>query len=474
MPGTIVPAESVPARMRKDQRNALVASFLGWTLDAFDFFIVVMVLTEIAKDFGRSNADLAFTLSVTLAFRPVGAFIFGLLADRYGRRTPLMIDVVFYSVIEIASGLAPDYTTFLILRALFGIGMGGEWGVGASLAMEAVPSRWRGILSGVLQEGYAIGNLMASLAYLFIFPIFGWRAMFFIGGAPAILAWFIRRKVRESEVWEKSRRKDWSQLWSAVRSHVSVYLLISVGITLFDVAYTHLSGWVKVPFPGMASGTGSFVLRSVLFFTGGLLVSFMADVTWRVAEGHRRLFFYMVTLMTMMNFVAHGTQDMFPTLLKVHRGFSPGLTAIVTMIANFGAIAGGVCGGLFSDRFGRRRGITTALVLAICVIPLWAYAPTTALLMAGAFIMQFMVQGAWGVVPAHITELSPDSVRGFFPGFAYQCGVLIAGSVGFLEALFAERTNYANAMAGMALTVLCICIVVVALGRENKSIEFGK
>jgi len=474
MPGAIVPAESVPARMRKDQRNALVASFLGWTLDAFDFFIVVMVLTEIAKDFGRSNADMAFTLSVTLAFRPIGAFIFGLLADRYGRRTPLMIDVVFYSVIEIASGLAPDYTTFLILRALFGIGMGGEWGVGASLAMEAVPSRWRGILSGVLQEGYAIGNLMASLAYLFIFPIFGWRAMFFIGGAPAILAWFIRRKVRESEVWERSRRKDWSQLWSAVRSHISIYLLIAVGITLLDIAYTHLTGWAHIPFPGMAGRTGSFVLRSVLFFTGGLLVSFMADVTWRVAEGHRRLFFYMVALMTMMNFVAHGTQDMFPTLLKVHRGFSSGLTAIVTMIANFGAIAGGVCGGLFSDRFGRRRGITTALVLAICVIPLWAYAPTTALLMIGAFIMQFMVQGAWGVVPAHITELSPDSVRGFFPGFAYQCGVLIAGSVGFLEALFAERTNYANAMAGTALMVLCVCIVVVALGRENKSIEFGK
>jgi SHS family lactate transporter-like MFS transporter len=474
MPGTIVPAELASLEKRKEQRNALIASFLGWTLDAFDFFIVVMVLTEIAKDFNHSTADMAFTLSVTLAFRPVGAFVFGLLADRYGRRTPLMIDVVFYSVVEIASGLAPNYTTFLILRALFGIGMGGEWGVGASLAMEAVPSRWRGILSGVLQEGYAIGYLMASLAYLFVFPLLGWRAMFFIGGAPAILAWFIRRKVKESEVWERTRRKDWSELWSVVRSHLKAYFMIAAGIALADLARTHLAAWTGIPLPVFLAGTGSVLARACMVFCGAMLIAFMADVTWRVAEGHRRLFFYLVALMTMMNFVAHGTQDMFPTFLKEHRGFSPRLTAIVTIISNFGAIAGGVFGGLFSDRFGRRRGITTALLLAMFTIPLWAYAPTTALLMAGAFIMQFMVQGAWGVVPAHITELSPDSVRGFLPGFSYQCGVLIAGSVGFLEALFAERMNYANAMAVTALTVFSLCIVVVALGREKKGIEFGR
>jgi len=474
MPAASASAERDLARKRKDQRNALIASFLGWTLDAFDFFIVVMVLTEIARDFNRSNADMAFTLGVTLAFRPVGAFIFGLLADRYGRRVPLMIDVVFYSVIEIASGLAPNYTTFLILRALFGIGMGGEWGVGASLAMEAVPSRWRGILSGVLQEGYAIGYLMASLTYLFVFPLFGWRAMFFIGGAPAILAWFIRRKVRESEVWERTRRKDWSGLWSAVRSHVRPYLMIAAAAVAIDFAYTGLAGRAGFPFPGFGSGAGSFLLRSVAVFISTVLVSFMADVTWRVAEGHRKLFFYLVAFMAMMNFVAHGTQDMFPTFLKEHRAFSAKLTAIVTIVANFGAIAGGICGGLFSDRFGRRRGIITALVCAICIIPLWAFAPTTALLMLGAFMMQFMIQGAWGVVPAHITELSPDSVRGFLPGFAYQCGVLLAGSIGYVEALFAERMNYANAMAGTALTVFCLCILVVALGRENKAIEFGK
>ncbi len=474
MPGTSSLTERASVDKRKESRNALVASFLGWTLDAFDFFIVVMVLTEVARDFGRSNAEMALTLSVTLAFRPVGAFIFGLLADRYGRRTPLMIDVVFYSVVEIASGLAPNYTTFLILRAFFGIGMGGEWGVGASLAMEAVPSRWRGILSGVLQEGYAIGYLMASLAYLFVFPIFGWRAMFFIGGAPAILAWFIRRKVRESEVWEKTRRKDWSELWAVVRSHLWAYSLIAAGVALIDFALSHMASWVDIALPGIFAEAGSGWIRACAFFVATMLIAFMADVTWRVAEGHRKLFFYLVALMVMMNFVAHGTQDMFPTFLKQHRGFPPRLAAIVTIVSNFGAIFGGIVGGFFSDRFGRRRGIITALVFAVFTIPLWAYAPTTALLMAGAFIMQFMIQGAWGVVPAHITELSPDSVRGFLPGFAYQCGVLIAGSIAFLEALFAERMNYANAMAVTALTVFLLCIFVVALGREKRGIEFGE
>jgi SHS family lactate transporter-like MFS transporter len=474
MPGTIAPTRLAAVEKLSQQRNALIASFLGWTLDAFDFFIVVMVLTEIARDFNRSNADMAFTLGATLAFRPVGAFLFGLMADRYGRRAPLMISVVFYSVVEIASGLAPNYASFLILRALFGIGMGGEWGVGASLAMEAVPSRWRGILSGVLQEGYTIGYLMASIAYLFVFPVFGWRVMFFIGGAPAILAWFILRKVRESEVWEQTRRKDWSELWSVVRMHLPAYFLIAAAAVLIDRARHYLAAWTGIPVPDFFLATDSLLWRAAAVFCGVLLIAFMADVTWRVAEGHRRLFFYLVALMTMLNFVAHGTQDMFPTFLKEHRGFSPKLTAIATITSNFGAMLGGIGGGLFSDRCGRRRGIITALFLAILIIPLWAYAPTTALLMAGAFLMQFMIQGAWGVVPAHITELSPDSVRGFFPGFAYQCGVLIAGSVGFLEALFAERMNYANAMAVTALTVFSLCIVVVALGREKRGIEFGR
>src|SRR6266576_5501324 len=340
---------------------ALFAGFLGWTLDAFDFFLVVVTLTAIAKEFHRSDKEIALSLALTLGFRPVGAFIFGLLADRYGRRLPLMLDLVFFSVIEVLSGLAPNYTTFLVLRALFGIGMGGEWGVGASLAMEKVPPRLRGVLSGLLQEGYAAGYLLAAGCYFFVFPHCGWRPLFFIGGLPALLAIYVRLHVKESEVWKKTRHENWSQLGRAIASH------------------------------------------------------------WK-------LFLYLVLLMMMMNFVSHGTQDMYPTLLKRQWGFSPQKVAAVTAVSMVGAIIGGLIFGLLSDRFGRRRTMITALIGAVAVIPLWAFSPSLGLLVAGGFLMQFMVQGAWGVIPAHLSELSPDSVRGFLPGFAYQCGVLLAGS----------------------------------------------
>ncbi len=389
-----------------DYVNALIASFLGWTLDAFDFFVVVFTLPAIAKDFNTDIPAIAATIAVTLAFRPLGAFIFGLMADRYGRRLPLMIDLVFYSVIEVLSGFAPNYTTFLVLRALFGIGMGGEWGVGASLAMEKVPARWRGVLSGLLQEGYAVGYLLAACCYFFVFPSWSWRPMFFIGGLPALLALFVRYRVKESAVWQKTRHESWSGLGRAIVSH------------------------------------------------------------WK-------LFLYLTALMMMMNFSSHGTQDMYPTFLKEQRGFSPREVATIAVIYNIGALTGGVVFGLLSDRYGRRRGMMTAFALAILMIPLWAYAPTTWLLVLGAFLIQFMVQGAWGVVPAHITELSPDSVRGFLPGFAYQCGVLLAGSVAYLEALFARHWSYAAAMALTAVTIFVVGIVVIGLGPERRGATFG-
>ena len=390
-----------------DYVSALVASFLGWTLDAFDFFILVFVLPSIAQDFGVDVPAIALSITVTLAFRPVGAFVFGLLADRYGRRLPLMIDLVFYSVVEVLSGLAPSYGWFLVLRALFGIGMGGEWGVGASLAMEKAPARWRGVLSGVLQEGYAVGYLLAACCYFFVFPRWGWRPMFFIGGLPALLALFVRMRVKESAVWEKTRHATWTALGRAI-----------------------------------------------------------------VAEW--RLFLYLTALMTMMVFVSHGTQDMYPTFLELERGFTPEAVAGIAIVYNVGALLGGIAFGHFSDRIGRRRSIVLALALATLVIPLWAYAPTTALLVGGSFAMQFMVQGAWGVIPAHITELSPDSVRGFLPGFAYQCGVLFASSVAYLEAVFATHTTYANAMALTAVTVFTVGAAVVAAGSERRGARFGE
>ena len=406
-----VSANSTPTYVREvdasDRRAALTASFLGWMLDAFDFFLVVFALTSIGAEFGKSDAAIALSLTLTLAFRPVGAFIFGLMADRYGRRLPLIIDLVFFSVVEVLTGLAPNYATFLVLRALYGIGMGGEWGVGASLAMEKAPSGKRGILSGLLQEGYAVGYLLAAVCYFFVFPRWGWRPMFFIGGLPALLAIYVRLKVKESEVWERTKHGSWGELGKGIVSH------------------------------------------------------------WK-------LFLYLTLLMAMMNFVSHGTQDLYPTFLQRDWGFTPHQRAALTAFSMVGAIVGGIFFGLYSDRIGRRKAIVIALLLAIVVIPMWAFAPSLAALVAGAFAMQFMVQGAWGVIPAHITELSPDSVRGFLPGFAYQCGVLIASAAAYLEALIAAHTSYAVAMAITALVVCLGGALVSALGPERRGIVFGE
>ncbi|HEX7531349.1 MAG TPA: MFS transporter [Pyrinomonadaceae bacterium] len=398
--------ESSKPVVSEGHRAALFAGFLGWTLDAFDFFLVGLSLTAIAAEFHKTDAQIALSITLTLAFRPVGAFIFGLLADRYGRRLPLIIDLIFFSVVEVLSGLAPNYVTFLALRALFGIGMGGEWGVGASLAMEKVPPNRRGVLSGLLQEGYAAGYMLAAICYFLVFPRWGWRPMFFIGGLPALLAIFVRLRVKESEVWKKTRHETWGGLGRGIASH------------------------------------------------------------WK-------LFIYLVLLMMMMNFVSHGTQDMYPTLLKRAWHFSPQKVAVVTAFTMVGAIIGGLLFGRLSDRFGRRRSMIAALFCAIFVIPLWALSPSLVVLLMGGFMMQFMVQGAWGIIPAHLSELSPDSVRGFLPGFAYQCGVLLAGSVAYIQAIFAARTSYPKTMAFTTVTVLVGAVVIIALGREKRGISFG-
>jgi SHS family lactate transporter-like MFS transporter len=397
---------SPQAITRANARNAIAAGFLGWTFDAFDFFVLVFVLPAVAKEFGRSIPALALTTTATLATRPVGAFIFGLLADRYGRRPVLMANIAFYSLMEVLSGLAPGYASFLALRLLYGIGMGGNWGVGASLVLESVPPKWRGVASGLLQQGYAVGYLLAAGALYTVFPRWGWRPMFFVGVIPAVFTLFICSKVQESEAWHQART-DWS------------------------------------------------TYRNAIF-------------------GNMKLFLYLVLLMSMMNFISHGTQDMYPTYLQRQLHYNSTDTALVSAISMCGAIVGGLIIGNLSDRFGRRRSMIAAALLAVCVIPLWVFAPSSALVMVGAFLMQFMVQGAWGVIPAHINELSPPLVRGFFPGFAYQVGVLIASSIGYIEALLGEHFSYATAMGGLAATVFIVGSIVIWAGPEAKGISFVK
>lgn len=399
---------AAPIDERANSRNALIASFLGWTLDAFDFFILTYVLTEVGAEFHKTVTEMTVTLFASLAMRPVGAILFGLMADRYGRRLPLMLDVIFYSVIEVLSGFAPSYNTFLILRLLYGIGMGGEWGVGASLAMESVPVKWRGVLSGVLQEGYALGNLLAAIAFWTVFPHWGWRPMFFIGGLPALLVLFIRVRVKESDAWKStaSARKTWGEYFRAVANN------------------------------------------------------------WKI-------FLYLVVLMAMMNFASHGTQDLYPTFLRNQLHFNARTIAIVSVISMFGAIVGGILVGLYSDRRGRRRAMVIALLLAVLLIPVWVFSPRiVALVSVGAFLMQFMVQGAWGVIPAHINELSPAPLRGFFPGFAYQIGVLIAASSSTIEAIFGRHFNYAISMGAFAAIVFVLGSIVIAAGPEALRVPF--
>jgi SHS family lactate transporter-like MFS transporter len=394
------------AAVRANQRNALIAGFLGWTLDAFDFFVLTFVVTQVAHDFNRSVPAIALTVAASLWTRPIGAIIFGLMADRWGRRRPLMINILFYSAIAFACGLAPNYTVFFILRLLYGIGMGGEWGVGASLVMESVPVRWRGVLSGLLQMGYTCGYFLAAIVYSVVFPIWGWRAMFFVGGLPALLTLFVRAKVKETDAWHESRT-DWPTYRRAIRQNL-------------------------------------------------------------------RLFAYLVGMMTIMAFVSHGTQDMYPTFLQRERHFSPELTAGITMISMTGAIFGGLLFGLYSDRTGRRRAMVTALLLACAVVPLWVLAPSTAVIIAGAFLMQFMVQGAWGIVPAHINELAPNALRGFFPGLAYQLGILFASSIVYIEAVLGEHFSYSETMGLLAAVVTIAGALVVAVGPEAKGVAFGR
>jgi SHS family lactate transporter-like MFS transporter len=391
---------------KRDAFNTVLACYMGWALDAFDFFVLVFVVSKAASEFQVTLAKMTLAITVTLMLRPVGAFLFGLLADRFGRRRPMMWNLVFFSVMEVLSGLAPNYTIFMICRALFGIGMGGEWGVGAALSMESVPARWRGIFSGLLQQGYPTGYLLAAFCFRFMPDSWSWRALFFIGGLPALLAIFVRFRVKESAVWQAGGGKEWSHLWRAI-------------------------------------------------------------------VGNWRTFLYLTLLMTAMNFASHGTQDLYPSFLEQERGFSKMQIANIAIIYNLGAIGGGIAFGLFSDYRGRRTAMALAFFLAALVIPLWTSGHTAASLAGGAFLMQFMVQGAWGVIPAHITELAPDSVRGFLPGFAYQCGVLLASNSAHWEAQFAKHGEYSTTMAITALTVFCVGFFVVIFGPERRAARFA-
>ena len=399
---------SSSGQLDANSRKAFFAGFLGWTFDAFDFFVLTYVLAQLAKDFHRPISDIALMLTASLVMRPIGAMLFGLLGDRYGRRRPLMANIVFYACVEALSGLATSYHVFLLLRLLFGIGMGGVWGLGASLAMESVPAERRGTFSGILQEGYAIGNLLAGVAFWLVFPHWGWRPMFFLSIVPALLTVLLLSRVEESKAWKAAAavKKDWGTYFGTI-----------------------------------------------------------------AANGKRLL--YLALLMSMMGFFSHGTQDLYPTFLLQQIHFTPRLTAMIGVISMLGAVLGGTLGGFFSDRFGRRRTMIAAEWCALLLIPLWVFSHGVALIAAGAFLMQFMVQAAWGVVPAHINELIPDAVRALLPGFAYQIGMLVASTAPFVEAVATRHFTYGQAMGTVVAVVVVAGTFVIAAGPEAHHVAFG-
>ena len=553
--------------LSKPQRSAFVASFLGWTLDAFDFFILTFIVADIAKEFSTPGhkvevSAVSLGIALTLMMRPLGAFIFGWLADRFGRRPVLMIDVLLYAGLEFASGFAPDLTTLLILRLLFGIAMGGEWGIGASLALESIPAKSRGIVSGVLQTGYPCGFLLASVVNYFA-PQLGWRGMFIVGVAPAFLVLYIRRHVEESPAFEQVRERARARraarpappaliaadrmsalvmqalvlvaavvaapLWLFATTPVAATIfMLAAGaaglavLALLGSAYAGLrrGGPERASHAGYALRTfwlafAAMVLFGLILFsvqkpfrqlgiqllivieTGAAILAawFLARGVYGLmravsGQGFRPiepesfagslgsrwpLLLYVVILMTGFNFFSHGSQDLYPTFLKVQHHFSPSLVSTLTIVGNLGAIVGGFTFGALSERIGRRRAIVIACLLALPMIPLWAFSATPVMLGIGAFLMQIAVQGAWGVVPVHLNELSPDAARGTFPGLAYQLGNLIASGNAVIQAGIAESRgdNYGLALAIVIGVVAVVLAGLSFFGPEKKGVQFG-
>jgi len=396
--------------LTRPQLHAYLAALGGWALDALDFFIFVFCLRSISSEFHTDVKAVSEGIFLTLACRPLGALAFGWLAEKYGRRPILMLNIVSYSAVQLATAFAPNLTTLLALRALFGFAMGGEWGVGAALALETLPTKGRGFFSGMLQQGYVLGYLLASVVFATLFDHVGWRGLFIISSVSALLVLYIRFGVHESPAWmagvAQRRAFSGALVWAAVRDNLPTLV-------------------------------------------------------------------YLVVLMACFNAFSHGSQDLYPTFLQVQHGFSAGTTGTIAIVMNIGALAGGICFGALSEHLGRRRTIALAASLALPLIPMWAYSHTAVMLAVGGFLMQFMVQGAWGIVPAHLNELSPPSVRAVLPGFAYQLGNLAMAKMAPIQAGFAESHggDYAYILAWTLAVVAAALIIVTVLGPERRSVE---
>ncbi|KAJ1730756.1 Carboxylic acid transporter [Coemansia biformis] len=406
------------------QAFTFAVACMGWMVDSLDFFCVTMTTTELADAFGKEPSSITTAITVTLMLRPVGALLFGLAADRYGRRVPLIVNLTLFTVIELASGFAQNLGTFIGLRAIYGILMGGEWGLGNSLAMEVLPAESRGLFSGILQVSYSLGSLVAAMLYYAVVPHLGWRALFWISIIPAAITIAMSLFLKESEAWRQTRRaqQDGAQRYGRVAA---------------DMLRQH---WVRC--------------------------------------------IYAVVLMAAMNFLSHGSQDLYPTFLKEQHGFSPRQATIGTVVGNVGAIIGGIFFGYISEYLGRRRTIAICAICGACFVPLWILPSAFGALLTGAFFMQIFVQGAWGVIPAFLSEISPAAFRATFPGLSYQLGNLISASASQIEATLGEKNplpelrngktvpDYGR-VQGILIGIIFACVLVLAvIGREEKGKRF--
>lgn len=412
--GSVKSAEEPRDEVRtRGWQLAVASGILGWVLDAFDFFVVIFLFDTLSARFHVGKAAIVYTLTLTLAMRPLGAFAFGALADRFGRKRPLILCVLYFSAMTVLSGLAPNFAVFALARGLYGFGMGGYWGIGASYAMESAPVRLRGPLSGLMQSGYPMGYLAAAVVMQTVTPYLGWRSVFFLG-APiavliALLAWF----APESEAWRVQRASS---------------------------------------------------LRSIV---GSL-------------TGHTRIFIYLLVLMSVMICLSHGTQDLYPDFLRSVGGLAhktiAGMDLVygIPIFYNIAAVAGALFFGFLSERIGRRHSMLLALGLALISIPAWAFGSTVLALTVGACLMQAGGQGAFGVIPAHMNELSPASVRGIFPGFVYQLGVLVASPATMVELKLRTAFGYPWALTIFESVVIFALIGLYWFGPENHGKSFSE
>ena len=395
----------------KGWQFAVASSILGWVLDAFDFFVVVFLFDALAANFHVEKKAIVWTISITLAMRPVGALLFGALADRYGRKKPLMACVIYFSTITVLSGFAPNYLFFTVMRALYGIGMGGYWGIGASFAMENAPRKQRGILSGMMQGGYPFGYLLAAVGMLTIMPHLGWRAMFVVGSLLAVVIVILTYLSPESEAWKQHRMGSIANIFKTLLQHM-----------------------------------GSFS--------------------------------YLLLVMVVMSCLSHGTQDLYPDFLKslpsIKDALVLGMKPLygIPIIYNIGAITGAIFFGYISERIGRRYAIMVALLLSLLAIPAWAFGGSVLMLVVGSYVMQTGVQGAFGVIPAHLNELSPDAVRSLFPGFVYQLGVLVASPAVSFEFFLRNHFGYPWALTLFEVIVIVLLLIIFALGPEQRGRHF--